>query len=106
MSNEHLNFSNINLNFSNRCLISWTMGKKSKPTDDVDSRAALLNAAKRVFAELGFAGATVKDLADAAGVNVSLVSYYFDGKENLYKECLETVGRGHFASAQKVLKAP
>lgn len=82
------------------------MAKKTKPSAEVDSREALLTAAKQVFAELGFEGATVKDLADAAGVNVSLVSYYFDGKENLYRECLTTLGRHHVASAQKVLKTP
>jgi TetR/AcrR family transcriptional regulator len=82
------------------------MSRKNKPPQDVDSREALLDAAKRVFAEKGFEGATVKDLADAAGVNVSLVSYYFDGKENLYRECLKSVSRHHVASAQKVLKPP
>ena len=82
------------------------MAKKTKPSAEIDSREALLKAAKQVFAELGFEGATVKDLADAAGVNVSLVSYYFDGKENLYRECLTTLGLHHVAAAQKVLKAP
>jgi TetR/AcrR family transcriptional regulator len=83
------------------------MARKPKaPAESLDSREALLKAAKKVFANKGFDGATVKDLADAAGVNVSMVSYYFDGKENLYGECLASVGRHHVASAQKVLKAP
>jgi len=82
------------------------MAKKSKTPAELDSREALLNAAKKVFAELGFEGATVKDVADEARVNISLVSYYFDGKENLYRECLSTVGNHHVTSAQKVLKAP
>jgi AcrR family transcriptional regulator len=80
--------------------------KKTKLKTDLDSKMALLEAAKAVFAEQGFEGATVKDLADAAGVNVSLVSYYFDGKENLYRECLATFGRHHVESAQRVLKTP
>lgn len=82
------------------------MAKKTKLPHPTDSRQLLIEAAKRVFAEKGFEGATVKDLADAAGVNVSLVSYYFDGKENLYRECLTSVGLHHIASAQKALKAP
>lgn len=83
------------------------MAKKPKiPAESLDSREALLTAAKKVFAEKGYDGATVKDLADAAGVNVSMVSYYFNGKENLFGECLASVGKHHVASAQKVLKAP
>ncbi len=53
-----------------------------------DSRTALLSAARYVFAEKGYEGTTVKELADRAGVNVSLVSYHFGGKEGLYKECI------------------
>lgn len=80
--------------------------KKAKLKNDLDSKAALIEAAKVVFGEKGFDGATVKDLAEAAGVNVSLVSYYFDGKENLYRECLGTFGQHHVETAQRVLKAP
>jgi AcrR family transcriptional regulator len=49
-----------------------------------DSKTALLDAAEKLFAEKGFDGATIQDLAKAADVNVSLVSYYFGGKEGLY----------------------
>lgn len=87
--------------------------KKSKPKKHdtstheeghKDSRQALLDAAKIVFAERGFEGATVKDLADHAKVNVSMVSYYFGGKENLYKSCLESFGKEQLAAAERVLK--
>lgn len=80
--------------------------KKTKLKNDLDSRAALIEAAKVVFGARGFDGATVKDLAEAAGVNVSLVSYYFDGKENLYRECLGTFGLHNIETAKRVLKAP
>ncbi len=71
---------------------------------DASTRDLLLTAAKRVFAEQGFDGATVKALADAAGVNVSLVSYYFGGKEGLYKTCLEQFGRERMATCERILK--
>ncbi len=71
-----------------------------------DSREALLQAAKRVFAAKGFEGATVKDLADEAGVNVSLVSYHFGGKENLYRECMESFGTERVESVERMLKTP
>lgn len=45
----------------------------------------LIRAAKRLFASQGFDGTTVRDIADAAKTNLSLVSYYFKGKEGLYR---------------------
>jgi AcrR family transcriptional regulator len=71
-----------------------------------DSRASLLAAAVRVFASKGFEGTTVKDLADEAGVNVSLVSYYFGGKEGLYRTCIETFGLERVSATERILKAP
>jgi AcrR family transcriptional regulator len=50
---------------------------------------ALRTAAERVFAERGFYGATIRDIADEAGVNLSLVSYHFGGKEALFQHVIE-----------------
>ncbi len=71
-----------------------------------DSRAALLSAARQVFAEKGYDGTTVKQLADKAGVNVSLVSYHFGGKEGLYKECILHVAEARIESMERLLQAP
>ncbi len=71
-----------------------------------DTRSALLKAAIKVFAQNGFDGTTVKDLADEAGVNVSMVSYYFGGKECLYKTMLENFGLERVSSAERLLKSP
>lgn len=49
------------------------------------TRAALLDAALAEFAEKGFAGARVSDIAARAGVNKQLISYYFGGKDGLYQ---------------------
>jgi len=48
------------------------------------SRAALLTAALDEFAERGFAGARVADIARRAGLNKQLINYYFGSKEGLY----------------------
>jgi AcrR family transcriptional regulator len=74
--------------------------------NDSSSRDLLLAAARKVFAERGLEGATVKDLAEEAGVNVSLVSYYFGGKEGLYRACLEQFSRARLETAERVLKNP
>ncbi|MEE4588426.1 MULTISPECIES: TetR/AcrR family transcriptional regulator [Streptomyces] len=50
------------------------------------SRRLLMEAARDVFSEKGFAGARVQDIADRAGLNKQLIAYYFGGKEGLYQE--------------------
>ncbi len=55
---------------------------------DIDTRSNLIAVATPLFAEKGFNGVSVRELATAAGVNVSMISYYFGGKEGLYAEVL------------------
>ena len=74
--------------------------------DEIASRDALIKAAKYVFAHKGLDGATVKDICDRAGVNVSLVSYYFQCKEGLYRACIEQHGQARLNTAERILKAP
>jgi TetR/AcrR family transcriptional regulator len=49
------------------------------------SRQRLIAAALKEFAAKGYAGARVKDIATRAGLNPQLITYYFGGKEGLYK---------------------
>jgi AcrR family transcriptional regulator len=44
----------------------------------------LLDAAEELFSEHGFDGASVRDIAAAAGCNLAAVNYYFGGKDRLY----------------------
>ena len=48
------------------------------------SRDDILAAARGVFADTGFQGATIKAIADAAGVDSKLVHYYFGTKRDLF----------------------
>ena len=49
----------------------------------------LIHVAQHLFAEKGFKATTIQDIAREAGVNVSLVSYHFKGKEGLFCACIE-----------------
>lgn len=53
------------------------------------TRVALLDAALVEFAAKGRAGARVSDIAERAGVNKQLISYYFGGKDGLYDAILD-----------------
>lgn len=68
--------------------------------------AQLLKAAKKLFSARGFDGVTVRDLADEAQVNLSLVSYHFGGKEGLYRKCLEDFGKARLNATERLLTPP
>ncbi|MEU8250729.1 TetR family transcriptional regulator [Nonomuraea sp. NPDC048916] len=53
--------------------------------DPERSKARILRAALEEFAAKGFAGARVSEIAARAGVNKQLISYYFGGKEGLFR---------------------
>jgi hypothetical protein len=56
--------------------------------DPEASRAAILEAAREVFAERGYAGATIREIARRAGVTHGLVMRHFGAKERLLIEAL------------------
>ncbi len=53
-----------------------------------EPREAIIDAARRQFAEQGFDGATMRAIAREAGVDPALVSYYFGSKSGLFVESL------------------
>jgi len=56
-----------------------------KPSVDRETRARLLHAAARLFAERGYARVTVRDICKKAHANVAAVNYHFGGKDGLYR---------------------
>lgn len=48
-----------------------------------DKQIQIMEAAEKLFANRGFAGTSVRDIAEAAGVNLAMISYYFGSKEKL-----------------------
>jgi AcrR family transcriptional regulator len=51
--------------------------------------ARVLDAAEAVFAESGFAGASVRDIASRAGLNAASLYNYYPGKQELYEAVLD-----------------
>jgi AcrR family transcriptional regulator len=56
-----------------------------------EARAALLKAARDLLAERGLPRVTVREVAERAGVQPALVSYYFGGKDGLLRAVVTEV---------------
>ena len=76
------------------------LGSRGRPQE---SRAAILQAAVREFANEGIAGARTDSIARAAKVNKALLYYYFKDKEALYGAVLDQVFGGLIEYVGEVL---
>lgn len=54
-----------------------------------DCRGKLMEVGTQLFAERGLNGVGIRELSQAAGASISMVSYYFGGKEGLYSAVLQ-----------------
>jgi AcrR family transcriptional regulator len=54
------------------------------------TRAAILNAAERLYADRGFGDVTLRDIVAAADVNLAAVNYHFGSKDELIAELYVT----------------
>lgn len=54
---------------------------------DVAARGRIVSAAIELFASNGFRGATLRSIAERAGVSAALVVHHFGGKDGVRREC-------------------
>lgn len=59
-----------------------------------DKQLQIIATAESLFASKGFEGTSVRDIAEAAGINIAMISYYFGSKEKLM-EALFDQRTGH-----------
>jgi AcrR family transcriptional regulator len=69
--------------------VKTTADKTSEPVGSTKLR--ILAAAQEVFAEKGFDGASTREIAAKAGVNISSLHYHWDSKETLYRAIFERI---------------
>lgn len=61
--------------------------KRGRPTGGKKiDKTKVYAIAVKIFAEKGFEGTQLKDIAEKAGISKSLINYHFDGKEGIWKQ--------------------
>ena len=63
--------------------------------DYSDKQIQIMEAAEQLFAQRGFEGTSVRDIAETANVNLAMISYYFGSKEKLMEALFKHKG-DHF----------
>src|SRR6476646_2735695 len=57
--------------------------------EKIDKKDHILDVAERVFAELGYDGASIRQISGEANVNMDMLNYYFGSKEGLFLAIFE-----------------
>jgi AcrR family transcriptional regulator len=69
-----------------------------------DKQIQIMEAAEKLFAEQGFDGTSVRDIAEAAQVNLAMISYYFGSKEKLMEAMFHHKGSDFKIQLENILQ--
>jgi len=75
----------------------------SKQTKDIETEELIKKTAKRLFFGEGKFNATTQEIADSAGVNRTLINYYFRSRDNLFNLIFEDAVKREEKLREKVL---
>lgn len=64
-----------------------------------DTKEKIIAQAKILFAQNGFEATSIRDICNAANVNVAAINYHFKNKNGLYQEIIE---RSYYELSQKI----
>lgn len=63
--------------------------KRGRRVGAGESKSAILDSARRLFAEHGYDGTSLRQVARLAGVDPAMIHHYFAGKEELFSQSVE-----------------
>src|SRR6187551_3515630 len=64
-------------------------GRRTRAEQRATTVKTILDTSEDLFAQLGYFGVTIKDVADRMGIHPALIHYYFDGKQALFDAVFE-----------------
>jgi AcrR family transcriptional regulator len=64
-------------------------GRRTRAEQRAATVKLILDTSEELFAQFGYYGVTIKDVADKMGIHPALIHYYFDGKKSLFDAVFE-----------------
>lgn len=71
-----------------------------------DKQVQIMEEAESLFAEKGFNGTSVRDIAEKAHINLAMVSYYFGSKEKLLEALFDYRGEVAKLKLESIVQKP
>ncbi|WP_028313537.1 TetR/AcrR family transcriptional regulator [Desulfatibacillum aliphaticivorans] len=79
------------------------MSKEKQTRNAEATKAVILEAAEKLFAEKGFAGTSVREISQKAGVSGPLIMFHFKSKDGVYKAVKAAIVDRYAGSKRPVL---
>lgn len=80
--------------------------KAEKPMDELAARTRIRDAAISLFAQNGYAGTSVREIVERAGVTKPVLYYYFKSKEGLFRAIMGDASEWQETLIAEVLDTP
>ncbi|MFT3747987.1 MAG: TetR/AcrR family transcriptional regulator [Agriterribacter sp.] len=79
------------------------MAKAKADKKIISTEEKIREAARKVFTQKGYAATRTRDIAEAAGINLALLNYYFRSKEKLFEMIMQEKMQQFFGIITPVL---
>jgi AcrR family transcriptional regulator len=89
---------------TSRVIPGNTTTKPNRRRDAIETKKAILRSARTAFAQFGYDGVGVREIAKGAGVTGILVNRYFGSKENLFSEVIASTMESPGILTQQTLR--
>ena len=85
--------------------MSQSASKTVDPVARGNGLAAIMRSARDIFAERGYHGASIRDIAKGAGLSLSVLYYYYSSKQELLNALLDDALTDYLRGCEKELTA-
>jgi len=85
--------------------LTKSRGRPKQEAELPSSQQGILDVARRLFMEHSYNKVTTRRIAEEAGVDVALISYYFESKAGLYKAVFDDIYAPFFDKLNQLKKA-